>query len=307
MALAREEIVLAYRFLLNRAASEAEVDHMAKHFADTQSLRKAILLSDEFTGRLELMVREREALQPPTLIHVHIPKTAGTTLVNALASEEAMKPSALVHDHMLPELAAMPMARRRALRYVYGHLDMTVGSVFGAPHRLLCVIRRPGPRIYSFYRFILRTKDHPSHAQVRGLNLSFGDYLDYSLDHTNHRLEIDNGQLRRLSGNLNDGKFDISHSYVVPALHAVTMTQMILGYAEQMDTLLERLRAEGYLSATKVRNQNVAPKDSGAMSYEAALAALTESQKAVFNDFTVWDNYFYDLCMTILPPAKQGL
>jgi hypothetical protein len=304
MNLTRDEIVLAYRLLLNRTAADNEIDHMSQHFADAQSLRKAILLSDEFSSRFDTMVRERDALQQPTLIHVHIPKTAGTTLVNALASEDVMKPSALFHDHMLPELAAMPMARRRTLRYVHGHLDMTVGSMFGAPHRLLCVLRRPGPRIFSFYRFILRTTDHPSHQEIRNLKLGFGEYLEYSLEQRNHRLEIDNGQLRRLSSNLNDGKFDVAHTYVVPALHAVTTPGMILGYAEHMDSLLERLRAEGYLSAEAVQNENVAPSEGSGNSYEAALAEMTENQKNIFNEFTVWDNYFYDLCLNVLPPAK---
>lgn len=298
MALSSEEISLAYRLVLNRQPSEAEIAHMSAHYRDVAGLRTMLLISDEFVAKYAALQRERAAQRRPALVHVHVPKTGGTTLAEALSHETHLMPNAVYHDHMLGELAALPSVRRNALRYIRGHLNMGAGEALGASYRNLVVIRRAGPRIHSFFRFIRRNAGHPSHQEVS--RLGFGDYLEYSLDHPAHRIEIDNGQLRRLAGKLGEQRFDRPDGYLRQALFNVLQPGTIFGFTEHMDALLRQLHDEGFLSSATIDNHNVAP--AGAP-FEAVLEGLSADQRQLFDDFTAWDDYFYDLCMALMPPA----
>lgn len=292
------QVRLGYRLILNRVPSAAEVAEMMSRAPSLPDLRMAFLNSDEFDQKYARLKAERTAQRPPVLVHLHIPKTAGTTLAEAFAREPNMQPQAVIHDQTLHELREMPAHQRRALRYIRGHLNMGTGEVLGVPYRYLSTIRRPGPRIYSFFRFIQRHRPHPSHAEVAGM--SFGDYLEYSQVHTPHRIEIDNGQIRRLSGQLGVRQFGREQAWLPLALHHVLNPATIFGYVEHFDALVRRLVAEGYLSSADIPASNVAPKGTG--DYDAAVAALSQGQRALFEAYTVWDNYFYDLCLTLLPP-----
>lgn len=296
--LSEAQVRIGYRLLLNRAPSPAEVAQMQAQATSLPDLRAAFLNSDEFDQKYARLKADRDARRPPVLVHLHIPKTAGTTLAEAFAREPRLQPQAVIHDQTLHELREMPAGQRRALRYVRGHLNMGAGEALGVPYRYLSMIRRPGPRIHSFYRFIQRTRSHPSHAAVAAMG--FGDYLDYSRSEVPHRIEIDNGQIRRLAGQLGDRTFGHEQSYLPLALHHVLNPATIFGFVEHFDALVRRLVAEGYLSSPEIPASNVSPEGEG--SYDAAVAALSEGQRALFEAYTVWDNYFYDLCLTLLPP-----
>ena len=301
VAVSEAHVRLGYRLMLNRVPLPAEVAQMLQHASTLPDLRLAFLNSDEFDQKYMRIKAERAARRAPVLVHLHIPKTAGTTLAEAFAREPKLQPRAVIHDQTLHELREMPAGKRRALRYVRGHLNMGAGEALGVPYRYLSTIRRPGPRIHSFYRFILRNRAHPSHQVLTDAQMSFGDYLDYSQNEVSHRIEIDNGQIRRLAGQLGDRRFGREQSYLPLALHHVLNPATIFGYVEHFDALLRRLVAEGYLSSPEIPAANVAPEGEG-IGYEAAVAALNEGQRALFEAYTVWDNYFYDLCLTLLPP-----
>ncbi len=295
---------LGYRLMMNRMPSPDEVVQMLPKASTLPDLRLAFLNSDEFDQKYTRLKAERDAGRPPVLVHLHIPKTAGTTLAEAFAREPLLQPQAVIHDQTLHELREMPANCRRALRYVRGHLNMGAGDALGVPYRYLSTIRRPGPRIHSFYRFILRNRLHPSHRTLVDAQMSFGDYLDYTRTEVSHRIEIDNGQIRRLAGQLGDRQFGREQCYLPLALHHVLNPTTIFGYVEHFDALLRRLVAEGFLSTPEIPASNVSPEGEGA-GYDDAVAALNAAQRAIFDAYTVWDNYFYDLCLTLLPP-EQG-
>ena len=300
-AVNENHVRLGYRLMLNRMPSADEVGQMLPKASTLPELRHAFLNSDEFDQKYARLKAERDAKRAPVLVHLHIPKTAGTTLAEAFAKEPGLQPQMVIHDETLQQLLDMPANQRRALRYVRGHLNMGAGEALGVPYRYLSTIRRPGPRIYSFYRFILRNRLHPSHRALVDAKMSFGDYLEFSRIEVPHRIEIDNGQIRRLAGQLGDRQFGREQTYLPLALHHVLNPTTIFGYVEHFDALLRRLVAEGYLSTPEIPANNVSPAGEGA-GYDDAVAALNASQRAIFDAYTVWDNYFYDLCLTLLPP-----
>ena len=302
MPLTNEEISLAYRVVLNRVPSPQDIAHMVENYDTIAGLRSMLLISDEFTGKYAALQRERDAQRRPTLIQLHVPKTGGTTLAEALTYESHLLPNAVYHDDTLGELRALSSAKRRQLRYIRGHLSAGAGEALGAAYRYLVVIRRAGPRIYSFFRFIQRNDDHPAHDEIMRTNMSFGQYLEFSLAAPDHRAELDNGQLRRLAGQMTDRNFDRPDLYLRPALHTVLAQGTILGFTEHMPALLRQLQANGFLSSTEIDNHNVAPNG---IPLQAAVEQMTNTQRQIYDDYTCWDDYFYDLCLAILPPERS--
>jgi hypothetical protein len=298
MSVTAFDVEMAYRLFLDRTASEAEIANMAKSTESIASLRTSFILSEEFAAKERILKEANSAKRPPTVIYLHIPKTAGTTLGEALAAEPKLQPGAIVHSD-LSVYRSLPLMQRRRLRLLRGHMNMGLGDLIDAPHRYICVIRRPGPRIYSFYRYVSRTKDHPHYKEVGESNLSFGEYLEFSQENLHHRVEIENGQVRRLSGQLLDPRVGVAHDYIRSALYNALRPNMTLGYAEHMDSLIQKLNAEGLLTNPVITSKNVAPTGT---SYEEAVAALTDAQRKIFDAYTAWDNYFYDLCIALMPP-----
>lgn len=300
MNLSEDDISLAYKLILGREASAAEVTHAAKHHTDLPSLRSTFISSEEFTAQYRRMQLQIEAQAKPTLIHLHIPKTAGTSLAEALSAQPSLQPNMTVHDETIGTLTALPRQKRRQLRYIRGHLSMGTGAVFDLPYRYMCLIRKPGPRIFSFFQFIQRTVSHPSHAEIVEKQMSFGDYLEFSIDAVPHRVELDNGQVRHLSGKFNAHSLGQEQSLVSDALCTALSSQTLFGFVEHFDAFAQRLRQEGYLPEDAViAKANVSPNSED---YQSAIDGLTERQKELFELYTKWDSYLYDVCETLLLP-----
>lgn len=293
------EISQAYRLLLDRAPSTEEVASMGRQHTELQSLRTALLGSDEFAKKYAKLREQSEARRRPALVHLHVPKTAGTTLARALAKEPELQPELVIHDDTLADLRKMPRHRRLGLRYVHGHLSMGAGEALGAPYRYLCVIRRPGPRIFSFYQFIRRSRKHPAHELLTEKDMSFGDYLEYSVETMAHRLELDNGQIRRLAGEFRRPSLGQETRLLKTALHHALSPTMLFGFVEHLDSLLQTLADEGYLSGTGIEALNTSPNSD---LYDSSVDALSPDQKRIFDSYTAWDSYFYDVSRALLLP-----
>ena len=298
MSLTERQVKLAYRLVLGRGPSDEETAHMISQYSTVRELRIAFLSSAEFERNYARFQEKLYSDRPATLVHLHIPKTAGTTLAEALSTTEALQPNMIVHDNTLDELRALPRQKRRALRYIRGHLSMGAGEAIGFPYRYMCLIRRPGPRIFSFYQFIRRTRTHPSFAELTEKNMSFGDYLEYSIENIPHRLELDNGQVRRLAGVFDHSGLGRETELLRTALYTVLDPKMLFGFVEDIDSFLQKMVTEGYLASTEVRTLNVSPNSD---QYQASLEALTPKQRDIFDSYTAWDSYFYDTCQQLFP------
>ena len=106
------------------------------------------------------------AIRRPTLMHIHIPKSAGTT-INALVG------SALRGRHFaysLPgkaeELRAMSRPDRDRIDFIFGHFPYGLHRLFTRPVHYVASVREPQQRLLSFYRFVLSQEDHPIHDLV---------------------------------------------------------------------------------------------------------------------------------------------
>ncbi|MBY0330135.1 MAG: sulfotransferase family 2 domain-containing protein [Acetobacteraceae bacterium] len=88
-------------------------------------------------------------MQPssPRVVHIHIPKTAGTAL--RLAFEKKFNPTLRVAPHLTEENAAQFMAEDYA--FFSGHIGYPTAQKIGG--RMLTVLRNPVDRLVSTYYF----------------------------------------------------------------------------------------------------------------------------------------------------------
>ena len=117
-------------------------------------------------------------IQGPILIHVHIPKTAGTTINTLLAAALSEAKQLYCSLHKDPGvLAAASQFERDEIGFVFGHHPYGLHRLFTRPVCYLACLREPRQRILSLYRYLLAHEDHPLFGAVRRNSHDFSSFL----------------------------------------------------------------------------------------------------------------------------------
>lgn len=300
----RTAVVLAYRLFLGREASETEIANMLKNCPNTDALRTTFLSSKEFLRSYKRFLSKSDGTVQPVVIHLHVPKTAGTSL-NSLLEQHYPKAQVLngVGGAPLAKLAALPQQDRDALRLITGHAPYGIHELLSRPHLYLCLLRQPGPRLYSFYKYILRAKDHPMHNIVAKQTMSFGDFLSFVDSRRNNRIEFDNGQLRRLAGAMTLYSLGREERLLPQAMSHLFADDMLFGLSEDFAAYVERLAGRGIIFHPQLRHDNRSPVS---VSFENAVNALTEAERDILARFTAWDQKLYDAAKERLQSLHSG-
>ncbi len=137
-----------------------------------------------------------------TIIFLHIPKTAGTTLHTLF--EKAYAPGALYSTYpanhpygSLQEYAAFPPERKAEIRVLLGHFSYGVHTFVPAPYLYITMLREPVERMISNYYHINRDPNHGLHELVSSGRMPLQQYVAHMV----HELKMDNEQTRMFAGN----------------------------------------------------------------------------------------------------------
>ena len=135
----------------------------------------------------------------PTLIFVHIPKTAGTTFRAILEKNYKNK---LAYEVKWPNeiediklFQQLPQDKRNSYDLIFGHLTIGIHEYLTRPFKYVAFFRDPVSRFISGYYYIRRQKLNRYHEIV--LKMSPEEYLDFRIFKG-----IDNFQMRHLSNNI---------------------------------------------------------------------------------------------------------
>ncbi len=113
-------------------------------FEPTHSLsaRNLTRLRLEFLG----WSPSEEAIDGSTrpLIHIHFPKTAGTTLNRVIASH--LPPLGSFWQRSLAELPALPLARLKSFRFIAGHYGFTAADLLAFRNPIVFSMAHEPPR-----------------------------------------------------------------------------------------------------------------------------------------------------------------
>ncbi len=145
----------------------------------------------------------------PTLLFMHIPKTAGTSLRHAL--ETLYEPAARSYVYDGSQLAGavsrrqfdqLPARQRAGFGLVMGHFAFGIHSAIPRPARYVTMLRGPVDRVASLYfHFKLRASPPPGSREAsEHAAISRGDLTLEEWAFDAGRREVDNGMLRQLLG-----------------------------------------------------------------------------------------------------------
>ncbi len=137
------------------------------------------------------------SLVPPSaaspLYFLHIPKTAGTSIIDVL--DQRYAPEAICPAQLIDPLLACPAEILRRAHLFRGHLGAGLDQVAGRPLVTFTMLRDPVARTCSHFRHVRREPGHPLHQHV---NAPGFDLLAFAQDPATQPL-VRNYQARHLT------------------------------------------------------------------------------------------------------------
>ncbi|HEX9758729.1 MAG TPA: sulfotransferase family 2 domain-containing protein [Nitrospiria bacterium] len=134
-----------------------------------------------------------------TLIFLHIPKAAGTTLHQVLERQFHRKEVFTVDGAHVPEsieeFKNLSEEKKAKIKCLKGHLPFGLHENLPGKSKYITVLRNPVDRVISHYYFVLQTPKHYLYRQVASKNLTLEQYVKGNLSS-----EINNGQTRLICG-----------------------------------------------------------------------------------------------------------
>ncbi|MDJ0633601.1 MAG: sulfotransferase family 2 domain-containing protein [Xenococcaceae cyanobacterium MO_188.B29] len=141
-----------------------------------------------------------KSLQPkPSVIFLHIPKTAGTTLNQILLrqykSENIFQINGDRVFSSIEEFKHLTEENRKKIRLLNGHMYFGLHEFLPQPSTYITLLRNPIKRVISHYYYVLREPNHYLHKRVKNANMSLHDYVSSDISK-----ELINGQTRLIAG-----------------------------------------------------------------------------------------------------------
>ena len=146
-----------------------------------------IVSENATAGRRQNLIEQTPAFIVPspmdrqTLIFLHIPKTAGTTLNRIIEWQYSPFDIFTIDPYRIratPErLERLPEDRRRRLRMVRGHMFYGVHKCLPQAATYFTMLRDPVARVLSAYYFVLRRPLNPLYRKVKKERLGIEDYV----------------------------------------------------------------------------------------------------------------------------------
>nr|WP_272492157.1 sulfotransferase family 2 domain-containing protein [Octadecabacter algicola] len=228
-----------------------------------------------------------------TLIHLHIPKTAGTSLTAILAGGFPDGTHQPIYSEYFDKPDQQVREELHDKQFMFGHVQHGVARQLEQDHLYICTLRSPGPRLLSYYNYVRRTESHYCHKAVAGQNMSFGTFLKWASKRGNpFKFEVDNGQVRLLAGQNRQNREKIDTDILHTAVSNLLSQDMIYGLTEYFDDFVRVLVEKGIVAVDINIQRNVSPNSAN---FEDELKNLTRSQKKIYDAFTYWDEIMYDL------------
>lgn len=198
----------------------------------------------------------------PTVIFLHIGKTAGTTMRQVLRRNFPASHTMLVRVHgrsreeTLDRFAALPEEVRARPRLLVGHTVYGLHEHVPRPSVYISMVRKPFSLVLSQYRFVLRTPGHRHHEIVTSKRMTIADYVESGIS-----MEMDNSQTRAIAGDRSTPFGECTDAMLETAKEHIDRSFAVVGLTERFDETLILLRKRFGWSKLRYVSANVAPKE----------------------------------------------
>jgi hypothetical protein len=137
------------------------------------------------------------------VIFLHIPKAAGSTLLRILdryySKDSIFEIVGSRLQETMAEFTSLPAARRAEIMLLRGHMPFGLHEYLPQPTTYITMLRDPAARVVSGYHFARKRPAHYLYEPINGKNLDIERFVS-----TGVTTETDNGQLRLLTGHIDD-------------------------------------------------------------------------------------------------------
>lgn len=193
-----------------------------------------------------------------TLLFLHIPKCAGTTLTEEILTKRFSSKEIIVFYELgttalIDMLKAMSKREQRTVRCIAGHFAYGIHKFYNArPCSYITVLREPIDRVISHYYYVLRRTDHYLHKEVTEKGIDLKQYVESGMS-----LELDNGQTRILAGIGQGAPFGKSSEAMLEKARKHLDRFDLVGITEEFDGFLEILGRKMGWKISRIADKNV--------------------------------------------------
>jgi Galactose-3-O-sulfotransferase len=199
----------------------------------------------------------------PTIIFLHIGKTAGSTMRQVLRRQfspsqvmvvrsPVRNPRRLRREDTLEHFATLPEPERLRPRLILGHTIFGLHELVPRPCTYITLLRDPIALVVSQYHYVRRTPGHWLYDTAQSMSLE--QYIRSGVS-----LEMDNSQTRALSGDVSTEYGHCTPEMLATATRHIEGHFRLVGMTERFDETLVLLgSAFGWSRLAYVR-ANVAP------------------------------------------------
>ena len=167
-------------------------------------------------------------------IHLHIPKTGGTTLRDIIqrqyrSEKILMIPKLEESENILKEVSTSQINQ---LKLIQGHLKYGIHNHFHRRAKYFAIIRDPINRVLSTYYYVLSQKNNPQNLSTSNNQMTIYDYVQSGVNPF-----LINGQTQLISGKTGDIKNPIIESEELFSLAKENIENdfLFLGITEMFD------------------------------------------------------------------------
>lgn len=180
---------------------------------------------------------------PQTVIFLHIPKTAGTTLYHII--ERQYQPGEYyVINQPYKELLSLqhtPPENKAGIRLLAGHIHFGIHEILPQPATYFTILRQPRDLVISYFYYLRSAVSHPYSHLAKSMSLP--EFVENRVD-----LNMSNMQTRMLAGRPSYGDYyECTPDDLETAKENLRQSFTVVGLTEQFDeTLLLLQRAFGW-------------------------------------------------------------
>ncbi len=230
----------------------------------------------------------------PTVLFMHIPKTAGTAFREAIAVNFVQSEIAYVYPtppgFLVADLRALPLEQRRGYRAVIGHYQFGMHEALPQRSEYVTVVRDPVARVLSHYWFLAEAQPELVH-DADGRLLSLEEVCETRLT-----VDFDNAMVRCFSG-VDQRDFppgSLTREIFDRALRNLRQHFSFVGHQEESGKALQQLRRRyGWSEDTALASVNLGVR--------AKRADPDEKQRRVVRRYNNWDEMLYGEILQLYP------
>jgi hypothetical protein len=251
----------------------------------------------------------------PTVIFLHIGKTAGMTLrmivnrhfdptdIVVLRNRDLTpRPHRLRREETVRHFERLPESDRRRARLIEGHTIFGLHEVVPRPSTYITLVRNPVALTISQYNFVARKPRHWLHEDVVATDMTLEAYVRSGIS-----LETDNSQTRALSGDTDTPFGECSEQMLEIAKANVEKHFSVVGLTERFDETLLLLRQAFGWSKLHYVQANVAPSSSQRPSIPDSTLRRIEDQNELDMELYRWARQRFDETIATNPGFSDEL